>query len=91
MATPVASGGHVEAGPTQGVVEVGLDVVDVLDAHRHADQVGVTPALFCSASLSCWWVVLAGWMTRVLASPTLARWLASLTLEMNFGLRWRHP
>ena len=36
-------------------------------------MVGVTPAEACSLSLSCWWVVEAGWITRVLASPTLAR------------------
>ena len=36
-------------------------------------MVGVTPADACSSSLSCWWVVEAGWITRVLASPTLAR------------------
>ena len=36
-------------------------------------MVGVTPADACSSSLSCWWVVDAGWITRVLASPTLAR------------------
>jgi len=36
-------------------------------------MVGVTPAEACSSSLSCWWVVEAGWITRVLASPTLAR------------------
>ena len=44
---------------------------------------GVTPALFCSASVSCWWVVEAGWMTSVFASPTLARCDASFTASMN--------
>ena len=35
---------------------------------------GVTPALAICSSFSCAWVVLAGWMARLLASPTLARW-----------------
>lgn len=30
---------------------------------------GVTPEASCSCSLSCWWVVVAGWITSVLASP----------------------
>src|ERR1700728_2040764 len=33
-----------------------------------------TPAARSSSSLSWRWVVLAGWMIRLLASPTLARW-----------------
>jgi len=45
---------------------------------------GVTPAESCSSGLSCWCVVVAGWMTSVLASPMLARCEASLTLSMNF-------
>src|SRR5579859_4489140 len=44
---------------------------------------GVTPAERCSSAVSCWWVVELGWITRVLASPTLARWLASFTLSMK--------
>ncbi len=43
----------------------------------------MTPVAACSSSVSCWWVVLAGWMTRLLASPTLARRLNSLTLSMK--------
>ena len=39
----------------------------------------LTPEASCSASVSCWWVVLAGWITRVLASPTLARCEANST------------
>src|SRR6185437_7069875 len=35
---------------------------------------GLTPAARSSSSLSCRCVVLAGWMTRLFASPTLARW-----------------
>ncbi len=42
-----------------------------------------TPAANLSASVSCRWVVLAGWITSVLASPTLARWLASSTPPMK--------
>lgn len=41
----------------------------------------VTPDASCSSSLSCWWVVEAGWMTSVLASPTLARLDASFKLS----------
>ena len=33
---------------------------------------GATPALASSSSVSCEWVVEAGWMTRDLASPMLA-------------------
>ena len=47
-------------------------------------------ALSCAASI-CWCVVLAGWMTRVLASPTLARWLASRSASMNFRPAARPP
>mmetsp|Transcript_13807 Transcript_13807/g.33267 ORF Transcript_13807/g.33267 Transcript_13807/m.33267 type:complete len:387 (-) Transcript_13807:250-1410(-) len=43
----------------------------------------VTPLAVCSVSVSCLCVVLAGWMTRVLASPTLASWLARRTASMN--------
>ena len=52
---------------------------------------GVTPLAFCSASLSCWCVVVLGWMTSVLASPTFARWLASFTLSMNLRPASRPP
>ena len=50
----------------------------------------LTPdGLLLGSSVSCWWVVVAGWITRVLASPTLARWLASSTRvdERAAGLR----
>ena len=40
---------------------------------------GVTPEAICSALLNCSWVVLAGWITSVLASPTLANKLANLS------------
>ena len=52
---------------------------------------GVTPLATCSSSESCWCVVVAGWMTSVLASPTFARWLASLTLSMNLRPASRPP
>ena len=42
-----------------------------------------TPAAARSSGGTCWWVVLAGWITRVLASPTLARWLESSTPSMK--------
>ena len=44
---------------------------------------GVTPAAACSSSESCRWVVEAGWMTRVRASPTFARWLMNRAASMN--------
>lgn len=44
---------------------------------------GVSPALRWSSSESCEWVVLAGWMIRLLASPTLARMLNSLMLSTS--------
>lgn len=43
----------------------------------------MTPEAVCSLSVSCWWVVEAGWITRVLASPTLARCDDSLTPLMK--------
>src|SRR6202044_3287744 len=42
-----------------------------------------TPAARSSSSLSWRWVVLAGWMIRLLASPTLARWDQSDTPRMR--------
>ena len=50
-----------------------------------------TPDAFCSASVSCSCVVDAGWMTNVLASPTLASWDASLTESMNLVPAARPP
>src|SRR5665213_1145381 len=44
---------------------------------------GSTPLLFISSSESWAWVVLAGWMTSDLASPTLARWLHSSSASMK--------
>jgi hypothetical protein len=55
----------------------------VLDAHRHPDQVRGDAGLGLLLGQSCWWVVDAGWITSVLASPTLARWLASSTPSMD--------
>ena len=56
-------------------LEVGEDVVDVLDADRKPHIAGghAGRELFCSA-LSWEWVVLAGWMARLRASPILATW-----------------
>ncbi len=34
---------------------------------------GVTPVFACSSTVSCWWVVLAGWITRLFESPIFAR------------------
>ena len=39
---------------------------------------GDTPDANCSSSDSCEWVVVAGWITSVFASPTFARLLANL-------------
>ena len=36
-----------------------------------------------ASSDSCWWVVLAGWITSVRTSPMLARWLHSSTDSMK--------
>ena len=44
---------------------------------------GSTPASASCCSLSWAWVVDAGWMTSVFASPMLARWLARSTLSMK--------
>ena len=44
---------------------------------------GPTPAAWSSSSLSWRWVVLAGWMIRLFASPTLARCDQSVTLRMR--------
>src|SRR5258708_4657925 len=44
---------------------------------------GPTPAAASSSSLSWRWVVLAGWMTRLFASPTFARCDQSSSAEMN--------
>ncbi len=42
-----------------------------------------TPATASCSAESCWWVVDAGWMTSVRASPTFARWLASCRDSMK--------
>ncbi len=50
-----------------------------------------TPVDCCCSSLSCWCVVLTGWIASDLASPILARWLNSSRLSINLrqacGLR----
>ena len=49
------------------------------------------PAAWSSSGV-CWlWVVLAGWITSVLASPMLARCEASLTDSMNLRAASRPP
>ena len=49
------------------------------------------PAAASSAGV-CWlWVVVAGWITSVLASPILARCEASLTDSMNFRAAAQPP
>ena len=49
------------------------------------------PAAASCAALICWCVVLAGWITRVLASPTFARWLARRSDSMNLAPAARPP
>ena len=44
---------------------------------------GLTPAVVCSSAVSWLWVVVAGWIARLLASPTLAGWLNNCRLSMN--------
>jgi hypothetical protein len=68
----------------QRLIDVLEDVLDVFDADGQADtKSGVTPVALCSSSESCWWVVDAGWIARVLASPTLARWEINFSELMN--------
>src|SRR6266542_2599773 len=49
------------------------------------------PAAVSSSSESWRCVVLAGWMTRLFASPTLARWLHSESASMNWRPASRPP
>jgi len=51
---------------------------------------GVTPQAACSSGVSCWWVVLAGWMTRLFASPMFARCEKSRSRSITFLLA-SHP
>ena len=46
---------------------------------------GVTPDAACCSSVSCWCVVLPGWMISVLASPMLARCEISRNSSMNLA------
>ena len=51
-----------------------------------------TPAAASCSSDSCWWVVEAGWMTSVRASPMFARWLTQLApISMNASPAARPP
>ena len=59
------------------LVEVVDDVVEVLDADADAHQARAARRASSSCCSVSWaWVVEAGWMTSVFASPMLARWLA---------------
>ena len=62
----------------EGLIQIGQDVFDASMPTLRRIKSGVTPAASCSSSLNCSWVVEAGWITRLLASPILARWLNSL-------------
>jgi hypothetical protein len=69
---------------SQSLIEIPNDVLHIFDAHRDADHVVADTGGGRSSVGICWWVVDAGWITSVLASPMLARWLASSTPSMNF-------
>jgi hypothetical protein len=57
----------------QRLLEIGDDVVDVLDADGQPHHVLADPAEASSSGPSWRWVVVAGWQARVLASPMLTR------------------
>src|SRR5665213_1479758 len=59
-----------------------MSSTDSMPMHRRTRS-GVTPVDTCSASVSCEWVVDAGWMARLRTSPTLARWLNSSRPSMK--------
>src|SRR3546814_1232234 len=50
-----------------------------------------TPDAWSCSAVICWCVVLAGWITSVLASPTLARCEARRQASMNFAPALRPP
>ena len=64
----------------KSLVEVGDDIVDILDADREADEVLGEVCCLELLRLSWEWVVEAGWMISDFASPTLARCVKSFTL-----------
>ena len=78
-------------GRSQRLVQVPQDILDILKADAQTNEIGRD----AGADL----VVLAqlavrggrGWIARLLASPTLARWLKSCRLSMNFLPAARRP
>ena len=56
------------------LVEVGEDVVDMLDADRKADIAVGDAGLQLLFGVSCECVVEAGWIAKLRASPILATW-----------------
>lgn len=66
-----------------GGFEVRDDVGGVLDADRHPHHLGAHTAGALGFGVSCWWVVEAGWITSVLASPTFASRLASVVSSVT--------
>ena len=68
----------------EGLLEIGDEVVDVLEPDRQPDQVvGRRRSRSAPRASSCEWVVEAGWMISDLASPTLARSEKIWTLSMS--------
>ncbi len=51
----------------------------------------VTPVETCSSGVSCWWVVEAGWMIRLLESPMFARCENSFTESISLTPASRPP
>ena len=69
---------------SEALVQVGEDVVDVLEADREPHEVvGHARAQPAPRPTCCWWVVVAGWMISDFASPTFARRLNSFTLLIS--------
>ncbi len=58
--------------PGQRLVEIGDDVIDMLDADREPHIAGRDAGPRCSSSVSCECVVEAGWMASERTSPILA-------------------
>ena len=81
--TRLAVGGGVGGRGLERLVEVGDEVVDVLQPDRQPDEVRRDAGRDLLLRLSCECVVEAGWMISDLASPTLASRLKILTLSMS--------
>jgi hypothetical protein len=63
----------------ESLIQIPEDVFDVFETDAQADEIGGNAGAYLLFFRLGWaWVVEAGWMARLLASPTLARWLKSL-------------